>query len=291
MERVLSNNKKRYEFKDGFVKGIPIGLGYIPVSFTFGIMVVSGGLPAWLAVFTSVSNLTSAGQFAGIQLILAGTGYIEIALTIFVINMRYMLMSLSLSQKIEQKTSLRQRLIFGFGITDETFAVASVEKKKLTAEYMYGLITAPILGWTAGTAMGALTSGVLSDRLSAAMGIALYAMFIAIIIPPAKKSVPIFMTILEAVVITCILKYVSWFDFISEGFKIIIATIVASGISAVLFPVNDDSDGNAEDFGKNVKTGDGAGEYEEERDDKSVRQEDSSEHSELKSKILKEDIE
>ncbi len=283
----MSNNRKRYEFKDGFVKGIPIGLGYIPVSFTFGIMVVSGGLPAWLAIFTSVSNLTSAGQFAGIQLILAGAGYFEIALTIFVINMRYMLMSLSLSQKIEQKTSLRQRLIFGFGITDETFAVASVEKKKLTAEYMYGLITAPILGWTAGTAMGALTSGVLSDRLSAAMGIALYAMFIAIIIPPAKKSLPIFATILEAVAITCLLKYVSLFDFISEGFKIIIATILASGISAALFPVNEEANGGDGDSGENALLED----YGEKRDEESVQEEESSERSELGSKIFRTDIE
>jgi len=264
-----SNSNKAYEFKDGLVKGVPIGLGYLPVSFTFGIMVVSGGLPAWLAIFTSLSNLTSAGQFAGVQLILAGVGYFEIALTVFVINMRYMLMSLALSQKIESGTKLYQRLIFGFGITDEVFAIASVEKKKLTAEYMYGLMTCPIVGWTIGTALGAFTSGILPERLADAMGIALYSMFIAIIIPPAKKSIPILVTILEAVAVTCIFKYVSVFDFISDGFKIILATIIAAGISAVIFPVKDEESGSRQDAaavaGNESIAANGAGQGEVER--------------------------
>lgn len=230
------------EYRDGFIKGIPICLGYIPVSFTFGLMAVTGGLPRWLTIFTSISNVTSAGQFAGVQLIFAGAGLFEIALTTFVINMRYMLMSLALSQKIHEETPLWKRLIFGFAITDEIFAIASVERKKLTASYMFGLMSTPIFGWTLGTALGAFTSGLLSDRLSAAMGIALYAMFIAIIIPPAKKSKAVLITILEATAIMCIFRYVSFFDFISDGFKIIIATVIAAGISAAVFPVKEGGD-------------------------------------------------
>ena len=230
------------EYRDGFIKGIPICLGYIPVSFTFGLMAVTGGLSRWLTIFTSLSNVTSAGQFAGVQLIFAGAGLFEIALTTFVINMRYMLMSLSLSQKIAEGTALWKRLIFGFGITDEIFAIASVEKKKLTAAYMFGLMTTPIFGWTLGTTLGAFTSGLLSDRLAAAMGIALYAMFIAIIIPPAKKSKAVLITIIEATAIMCIFKDVRFFDFISDGFKIILATVIAAGISAALFPVKEEDD-------------------------------------------------
>ena len=228
------------DFRDGFIKGIPVCLGYIPVSFTFGLMAVTGGLAKWLTVFTSLTNLTSAGQFAGVQLIFAGAGLFEIALTTFIINMRYMLMSLALSQKIAEGTPLWKRLIFGFGITDEIFAIAVSEKKKLTAEYMFGLITTPIFGWTLGTALGACTSGILSPRLSAAMGIALYGMFIAIIIPPAKKSGAVLLTVLEGACIMCIFRFVPFFDFISDGFKIILATILAAGISAVLFPVRDE---------------------------------------------------
>lgn len=211
-------NQKQFTY--GFRKGLPIAFGYIPVSFTFGLMATGGGLPLWLAIFTSLSNLTSAGQFAGTELILAGAGLLEITLTTFIINIRYMLMSFSLSQKIESKITVKQRLLFGFGITDETFTIASLEQGKLTYAFMLGLITGPIAGWTLGTAMGALISESLPLSISNAMGIALYAMFIAIIVPPSKKSRPILIIVLLSVLITIGLKYIPVFllypaDFVS----------------------------------------------------------------------------
>ena len=236
----MNENKNISEYRDGLIKGIPVCLAYLPVSFTFGIMAISGGIPAWLAIVTSLSNLTSAGQFAGAQLMFAGATLFEIALTTFVINLRYMLMSLSLSQRIERDTPLWKRMIFGFAITDEIFAIASLEDKKITAEYMFGLMTSPILGWTAGTALGTVASSIMSDRLAAAMGIALYCMFIALIIPPAKKSRAVVATIGEAVAITCILQFVPFFGFISEGFRIIIATVAASAVSALIFPLDEE---------------------------------------------------
>lgn len=142
----MTNQTKKTQFIHGVKRGFPIALGYLPVSFTFGLMAVNGGLPLWLTVFISLSNLTSAGQFAGTSLILAHAGYLEIALTTFVINIRYMLMSLSLSQKLEKQITLPQRLVFGFGVTDETFSVASSEPGRLSNEYMLGLISTPILG-------------------------------------------------------------------------------------------------------------------------------------------------
>ena len=129
----------RREFKKGIKSGLPIGIGYIPVSFTFGFLAVSGGLPIWVAVVISLTNLTSAGQFAGTNLIFAGAGYLEVALTTFVINIRYMLMSLSLSQKLERKTGTLARLALAFGITDETFVVGSLKPGTLTAPFMLGL--------------------------------------------------------------------------------------------------------------------------------------------------------
>ena len=136
-------------FYEGLKSGIPIGLGYLPVSFTFGFLAVSGGLPVWVAVFISLTNLTSAGQFAGTNLILAGAGYFEVALTTFVINLRYMLMSLSLSQKLEEKTGTGARLALAFGITDETFVVSSLHPGVLKASYMLGRFWGGILepGW------------------------------------------------------------------------------------------------------------------------------------------------
>lgn len=230
---------KRKDLAYGLRRGLPIALGYIPVAFTFGLMAVAGGLPVWLAVFISLSNVTSAGQFAGTNLILAGAGYFEITLTTFIINLRYMLMSLSLSQKIDKKIPLYQRLIFAFGITDETFTVASVEEGKLSFAFLLGLITGPILGWTFGTALGAVICSGLPQSLGNSMGIALYGMFIAIIVPPAKKSRPILVIVLISVLIMCLLRYLPFFGGISSGFRIILSTILGAGIGAYLFPVED----------------------------------------------------
>ncbi len=238
------------DYLDGLKKGIPICLGYISVSFTFGIMVVNSGLPVWMALFISMTNLTSSGQFAGTKLILAGASYFEITFATFIINIRYMLMSLSLSQKIDKNTKMRDKLIYSFGITDEVFAVASTESKPVTASYMYGLITTPYIGWSLGTLLGAVASNLLPASLAGAMGIALYAMFIAIIIPASKKSKNILFIMIISVFTTCVLKYAPILCNISSGFRIIISTLVGAGVGALLFPeqdtnINDISDNNS----------------------------------------------
>ena len=226
------------EFKDGIKKGIPIGIGYLAVSFTFGIWAVEGGIPVWIAVFISLSNLTSAGQFAGAGLMMQAASFFEVGLSVFVINIRYMLMSLALTQKLKRDTRPADKLLWGFGITDEVFAVASTREKEVTSHYMYGLILTPIAGWTIGTMLGALVGSILPERLAAAMGIALYAMFIAIIVPPAKHSLPVLFTILISVAVTCFLKYAPFIQ-ISDGFVMIIATVVASAVMALVKPVED----------------------------------------------------
>lgn len=235
-----STRKKDFEY--GLKRGLPIALGYLPVSFTFGLMAVSGGIHPLLAVFISLTNLTSAGQFAGTNLIIESAGLIEITLTTFVINIRYMLMSLSLSQKIDPVISLMKRLIFGFGITDETFTIASTEKGKLSYSYMLGLITGPIIGWSLGTALGAFSCSALPPSISSAMGIALYAMFIAIIVPPSRKSRSILMIVLLSIGINLALKYIPLFSFISSGFRVIAATILGAGTGAALWPVEDENE-------------------------------------------------
>lgn len=232
----MSDLSRPLGYKNGFKKGIPIALGYLPVSFTFGFMAVSNGLPVWMTVLISMSNLTSSGQFAGTQLILAGAGYLEITITTFIINLRYMLMSLALSQKLDPAVRILDRMILAFGITDETFAVSSLEKSVITRMYFYGLITAPYFGWALGTLAGATASGVLPQGLQGAMGIALYAMFIALIIPPSRNSVSFFLVVLIAIAISCMIRYVPIFHFISTGFRVIIATLVASVAGALLFP-------------------------------------------------------
>lgn len=231
----------KQDFKYGLKRGLPIALGYIPVSFTFGLMAVSGGIPIWMAVFISLSNLTSAGQFAGTNLIISGASYFEITLTTFIINIRYMLMSLSLTQRLDKSMNLPKRLLVGYGVTDEIFSIASMEQGTLTFAYLLGLIIGPVLGWTTGTALGAIISAALPESLSNAMGIALYGMFIAIVLPVAKKSKPITIIVVISVVVVCILRYVPLFQMVSSGFRVIIATIIGAGIGAILFPIEDDN--------------------------------------------------
>jgi len=224
------------DFKYGIKRGLPICLGYIPVSFTFGLMVVEGGLSPWLAIFISISNLTSAGQFAGLGIILQDGSLIELGITTLVINLRYMLMSLSLSQKVDPAMSFIKRALVSFGVTDEVFAIASVEPQTLRFTYMCGLIITPILGWTTGTALGAFISSGLPSRLQNAMGIALYAMFIAIVIPVAKKSKQVATVVLISIIVHSIFTWTPLFDPLSSGWKLIITSLIAAAIGAWIFP-------------------------------------------------------
>ena len=215
-------------FMYGLKRGFPIFLGYLPVSFTFGFMAVSGGIPVWAAVLISLTNVTSAGQFAGTNLIFASAGYLEIALTTFVINLRYSLMSLSLSQKIQPDVPIWKRLILSFCITDETFVMASMEPGQIGAGFFGGLITLPFIGWVLGT--------LLPAELQSAMGIGLYAMFIALIVPAAREKKNVCFVVLLAVLCSCIIRYVPGLNHISSGFRVILSTIIAAGIGARLFP-------------------------------------------------------
>lgn len=228
------------EFRQGLRDGLPICLGYLSVSFAYGMKAVLAGLPVWIVTVISLSNLTSAGQFAGTNLILSGGSYLEIGLTTLIINLRYLLMSLSMSQKVEEKMTFRQRLAVSYGVTDEIFAVSMQRPRELSAWYMAGLILTPVIGWTSGTFLGGAATSLLPDTLSSALGIALYGMFIAVIVPPAKKSKPVLFTVLLAVFFSVLFHYVPFFEVLSGGWGIIVITIVVSGIAAFLFPIQDE---------------------------------------------------
>ena len=230
----------RSPFKKGVVDGIAIALGYFSVSFGFGVMAVKAGLSVLSAVGISLTNLTSAGQAAGVTVIAAGGTLVEMILTQFVINLRYSLMGFSLSQKLDNTFNTPRRLLVSFGITDEIFAVASASKEKLTAKYMYGLIALPIVGWTAGTLFGSVAGAVLPSYISDVLGILLYGMFIAIVVPPAKKDNKILFAVLLSITFSLLIKYV--FTFISSGFAVIISAVLASVITALFFPVKEEAE-------------------------------------------------
>ncbi len=224
-------------FRKGLRDGIPIFLGYISVSFAFGMMAAEGGLPVWMTVLISVTNLTSSGQVAGTTLMLAGGSLLEIGITTFVINIRYMLMSLSLSQKLDPNMKLWQRCTLAFGNTDEIFAVSMQQNGFIPAPYLAGLILLPFAGWTLGTFLGAAMASILPEMLRSALGIAIYGMFVAIIIPPAKHSRPILAVILLAVSISCLFTYTPILNQLSAGWVIIICAILAAGFGAWKFPI------------------------------------------------------
>ena len=228
---------KSLTFASGLKDGIPIGLGYLSVSFTFGIMAASYGIPFGYTLLISMTNLTSAGQLAGIGIIHSGGGFAEMALTQLIINLRYALMSLSLSQKLDKEFNLLHRLAVSFGITDEIFAVAAAKDGEVSPKYMYGLIAIPYIGWAAGTALGALAGSLLPEILRNALGIALYGMFVAIVVPPAKKRPNLLAVIGIAVGLSCLIRYLPALSFISDGFSIIICTICAATVGAILFPI------------------------------------------------------
>ena len=240
---MVSNIKD--EFSNGLRDGIPICLGYVSVAFTFGLMCTENGLPFWIAVLISLTNLTSAGQFAGTALIIAGGGLLEIGITTFVINLRYMLMSLSISQKVDAKLSVPKRMAMSFGVTDEIFGVSMQKKGNITFAYFMGLMMLPILGWSGGTLVGAVAVSLLPDMVRSALGIAIYGMFLAIIIPPASTERAIAWVIAIAGLISCVLYYVPLFNSISGGWMIIICAVVTSSIAAILWPVPDEEEASA----------------------------------------------
>lgn len=229
-------------FRRGLRDGIPICLGYLSVSFTFGMMATNGGLPVWFSVVISMTNLTSAGQFAGTAIIIAAGSLIELAVTTFIINIRYMLMSLSLSQKVDPKMSLAARFAIAFGITDEIFAVSMQQKERINTKYFTGLILTPYFGWALGTFLGAGAAQLLPESARGALGIAIYGMFLAIIIPPARKSKAIFFTIAVAAGLSCVFRYVPFINQLSAGWVIIICAVVSSMLSAVIFPVKEEKE-------------------------------------------------
>ena len=230
------------EYKNGVQTGLPVGLGYFSVSFGFGAMAIAQGLKALDATLISATNLTSAGQFAGLTLIVAMGTLWEMVMTQIVINSRYSLMSIALAQRMGQRIGFFPRLFIAFFNTDEIFALAMARKEALTVPFMLGLGTLPIIGWTGGTLMGALAGSVLPADIRAALGVMLYDMFIAIVIPPAKQEKPVFITLILALIFSCLFAWVPVLQEVSAGISIVICTVAAAAIAAALFPIAEKED-------------------------------------------------
>ena len=243
----------RIAFRQGMKDGIPIALGYMAVSFTFGIMAKNAGMTAFQAVLLSLTNLTSAGQFAGLGIITAASSYAEMAFTQLVINLRYCLMSCALSQKLDRRSAFFHRFFIAYGNTDEIFGICGCKEGKLDPFYIYGAISVASPGWAFGTFLGVLsgTGGTLAGGiltsflptiLANALNIALYGMFIAVIVPPSKNSRIIAGVVLTSMAVSLLFTWIPVLNSISSGFRIILLTLLIAGGAAVLFPIPEDPD-------------------------------------------------
>lgn len=232
------------EFVKGMRHGVPIMLGYLSVSFGFGVLCIQQNLSILAAVGISVTNLTSAGQVAGVEIIAASGSMLEMILCQLVINLRYSLMSLSLSQKLDPSFNLMHRLFVAYGVTDEIFAVASAQPEPLKPSYMYGLILTPFLGWSTGTLFGAVAGDIMPPVVTAAMSLMLYGMFIAIILPPARKNHKVMFVVLIAAAMSVAVRFL--LPMISSGFSIIICAVVASVLGSLFFPIPEKPRGEGE---------------------------------------------
>ena len=231
-------------YRRGLLAGIPIALGYLSVSFTFGIIAVSYGMTWWEAVLISMTTVTSAGQFSGIQTMQIPGAYLTMLISQFTINVRYSFMSVSLSQKLDKKFSGVWRWLFGFMMTDEIFAVASSERK-VSRSFFAGLATLPYIGWALGTLLGALLGNILPESVMSALGLAIYGMFVAIVVPEMKQRKSVISAVILAAVLSVLFTVLPVVSKMPAGIKISICAIVASLVMAIVRPVDDDME-NAE---------------------------------------------
>lgn len=233
----------KINYREGLQGGVPIALGYLAVSFTLGIAAKKAGLTAFQATLMSFTNSTSAGEFAAISAICAGSSYIEMAVMQAVINLRYLLMSCALAQRIDSSFPLLHRFIMGFGVTDEIFGVSVARPGKLNPFYTYGAMSLAIPAWSLGTFLGVVMGGVLPATVVSALSVALYGMFIAIIIPPARENKVVAGLVVISMAASCAFAHIPGFRQISSGMRVIILTVVIAGLAAVLFPIEEDETG------------------------------------------------
>ena len=229
-------------YRRGLRDGVPIGLGYLAVSFTLGIAAKVSGMGAGDATLMSLLNNTSAGEFAALGIIAAGAPYLEMAFTQLVINLRYLLMSCALSQKIAPETPIWQRLLMGYTVTDEIFAISAAVPGRLDPFYCLGAISVAAPGWALGTCLGVLHGNALPGRIVSALSVALYGMFLAVILPPARKSKVIAGVVAASMIASALFTYLPVLSGLSSGTRIIILTVLIAGAAAILFPIPEEND-------------------------------------------------
>lgn len=231
--------QKTTVFLQGVRDGIPVALGYLAVSFSLGIIARNAGLSPLQGFIASFLNNASAGEYAGFTAIAAHAAYTEVALVTLIANARYLLMSCALSQRISPETKSYHRLLIGFDVTDELFGLAVAREGWLPPRYFYGAMSLPLLGWASGTALGIAAGNILPVRAVTALSVALYGMFLAVVIPPSRKS-----KIVAGLVLVSFLASFAVSKLLpglSSGMRTIVLTVALCAAAAILFPIKEDA--------------------------------------------------
>lgn len=237
---------KKNAFLEGLRDGLPIGLGYFAVAFSLGIVAQKAGLTAFQGFIASFFNVASAGENALFNSIIEHATYVEVAIITFVVNARYFLMSCALSQRFDPNTKFIHRLLVGFGVTDEIFGISIAREGYVNPLYNYGAIAISVPLWSIGTSLGIIAGNILPVRVVSALSVALYGMFIAIIIPPAKKNLIIAIAIVISFISSYLCGIIPYIKELSGGTRTIILTVLISTIIAIIKPIEDDILGDNE---------------------------------------------
>lgn len=231
----IKNNENKKWFKNGIIAGIPIAFGYFAVSFSLGICANNAGLTPFQGLIVSMLCNASAGEYAGFTLIASNAPYIEVAFVTFITNARYILMSCAISQKVDSDLPIHHRVLMSYDMTDEIFSI-NMAKHSLNPYYTYGAVIVALPCWAIGTSLGIITGNILPMNIVSALSVALYGMFLASIIPPAKKNKVIACIIIISFISSYICQYIPFISTLSDGIKVILLTVSISSIAAILFP-------------------------------------------------------
>ena len=236
----MVENGRRRAFLRGMRDGVPIGIGYFAVAFSLGIAARNAGLTAFQGFLLSWFGMASAGEYAAITVIAAGAGYLEMAVVTVVANARYLLMSFALSQRLAPDIPLRHRLLIGYSITDELFGIAVAQPKPLEPFYSYGSYLVAVPSWSAGTAAGVIAGNLLPVRAVSALSVALFGMFLAVILPPARKDRVVLGFVLAG--FGCSFLVSRLLPGLSGGSRTILLTVALSALAAARFPIREEDD-------------------------------------------------
>lgn len=243
-EKIQTNRFSKEVFREGMRDGFPIGLGYFAVSFSLGIAAKHANLTALQGFIASLFNNASAGEYAGFSMIAANATYMEMAIMIFIANARYILMSCALSQRLSPDTAMIHRIILGYDMTDEIFGITIARKGFANPFYTYGALCVSVPCWATGTALGILAGNILPANIVSALSVALYGMFLAVIIPPAKQDKLIAALIILSFAASWISGIAPFLSSLSEGTRVILLTVIISALAAILFPIQKEAQEN-----------------------------------------------